>query len=187
MKKVITLFLLLTGIISTLHAQITTKFGDKVSTLDGIMKAYYDVVTVEKGGKVYYERDSLLHWPGALVGSAGVGKNGKPTFHSMSLKRFHELSDPGLERDGFYDKEISRKVEQFGSIYHVWSTYESRNKPDGPIIERGINSIELYNDGTRFWILGWFFDSERKDNPIPEKYLKQSEVRRQKSEKTNKN
>ena len=90
----------------------------------------------------------------------------------MSLKRFHELSDPGLERDGFYEKEISRKVEQFGSIYHVWSTYESRNKQRGPIIERGINSIELYNDGSRFWILGWFFDSERKDNPIPKGYLK---------------
>lgn len=171
MKKAIIL-LLLSYTTSALYAQITTKYGDNVSTLDGIIKAYYDVVTVEKGEKPSYERDSLLHWPGALVGSAGVGKNGKPVFHSMSLKRFHELSDPGLERDGFYEKEISRKVEQFGSIYHVWSTYESRNKQGGPVIERGINSIELYNDGFRFWILGWFFDSERKSNPIPKGYLK---------------
>jgi len=172
MKKVITLLFLLVCLLPALHAQVTTKYNDNVSTLDGIIKAYYDVVTVKKGEKPSYERDSLLHWPGAVVGSSGIGKNGKPVFHSMSLKRFHELSDTGLERDGFYEKEISRKVEQFGSIYHVWSTYESRNEPGGPIIERGINSIELYNDGGRFWILGWFFDSERKDNPIPEKYLK---------------
>jgi len=171
MKKTCILILLFVCILTVSRAQVTTKYNDNVSTLDGIMKAYYDVVTVKKGGKVYYERDSLLHWPGALVGSAGVGKNGKPAFRSMSLKRFHELSDPGLERDGFYEKEISRKVEQFGSIYHVWSTYESRNKPGGPIIERGINSIELYNDGIRFWILAWFFDGERKGNPIPAKYL----------------
>jgi len=171
MKKIGLPFLLLTCTLSIVHAQVTTKYKDNVSTLDGIMKAYYDVVTVKKGEKPSYERDSLLHWPGALVGSAGIGKNGKAVFHSMTLKRFHELSDPGLERDGFYEKEISRKVEQFGSIYHVWSTYESRNEPGGPIIERGINSIELYNDGTRFWILAWFFDGERKDNPIPAEYL----------------
>jgi hypothetical protein len=172
MKKISALLLLLACVSTTLYAQVTTKYKDNVSTLDGIMKAYYDVVTVKKGEKPSYERDSLLHWPGALVGSAGIGKNGKPVFHSMTLKRFHELSDPSLERDGFYEKEISRKVEHFGSIYHVWSTYESRNEPGGPIIERGINSIELYNDGTRFWILAWFFDGERKDNPIPEKYLR---------------
>lgn len=172
MKKISIFLLLFVCTLSVLHAQVTTKYNDNVSTLDGIMKAYYDVVTVKKGEKPSYERDSLLHWPGVVVGSAGIGKNGKPTFHSMSLKRYHELSDPGLERDGFYEKEISRKVEQFGSIYHVWSTYESRNGPGGPIIERGINSIELYNDGKRFWILGWFFDSERKNNPIPAKYLK---------------
>jgi hypothetical protein len=171
MKKIILLLLMLTYMLPMLHAQVTTKYADNVSTLDGIIKAYYDVVTVKKGEKPSYERDSLLHWPGAMVGSAGVGKNGKPVFHSMSLKRFHELSDPGLERDGFYEKEISRKAEHFGSIYHVWSTYESRNEPGGPIIERGINSIELYNDGTRFWILAWFFDGERKGNPIPPEYL----------------
>jgi len=172
MKKIILLLLMLTYMLPMLHAQqVATKYGDNVGTLDGIIKAYYDVVTVKKGEKPSYERDSLLHWPGAMVGSTGVGKNGKPVFHSMSLKRFHELSDPGLERDGFYEKEISRKAEQFGSIYHVWSTYESRNEPGGPIIERGINSIELYNDGTRFWILAWFFDGERKGNPIPPEYL----------------
>lgn len=173
MKKISILLLLFACTLSMLRAQVITKYNDNVSTLDGIMKAYYDVVTVKKGEKPSYKRDSLLHWPDAVVGSAGIGKNDKPIFHSMSLKRFHELSDPGLQRDGFYEKEISRKVEQFGSIYHVWSTYESRNKQGGPIIERGINSIEIYNDGTRFWILAWFFDSERKDNPLPSKYLSQ--------------
>jgi hypothetical protein len=153
------------------HAQVTTKYGDDVSTLNGIMKSYYDVVTVEKGGKVYFERDSLLHMPDVRVGSASVSKSGKMVFHLMTLKEYHKRSDASLEREGFYEKEISRKVEQFGSIYHVWSTYESRHTKTGPVIERGINSIELYFDGTRFWILGWFFDSERKGNPIPAKYL----------------
>jgi hypothetical protein len=167
------LFLILILILATLttQAQIITKYGDNVSTLDGIMKAYYDVVTVKKGEKASYERDSLIHWPNVNVGSVSKAKSDNTTFHYMSLKEYHRLSDPYLEKDGFYEKEISRKVENFGGIYHVWSTYESRNYADGPIIERGINSVELFYDGKRFWILGWFYDGERKDNPIPKKYL----------------
>ncbi|WP_426668868.1 hypothetical protein ACPPVU_21905 [Mucilaginibacter sp. McL0603] len=174
MKKTfpILMLILLTSLLQIANAQPITKYSDNVSTLNGIIKAYYDVVTVKKGGKVSYERDSLIHWPDVSVGSASINKNGKLTFHYMSLKEYHRRSDAYLEKDGFYEKEISRKVENFGSIYHVWSTYESRNEPGGPIIERGINSIELFFDGTRFWILGWFYDGERKDNPIPKKYLK---------------
>lgn len=156
---------------SAAYAQITTKFGDNVSTLDGIIKAYYDVVTVQKGGKVYYERDSLLHWPGVLVGISGMGKDGKPKMKNMTLKEYHRLADPGLEKNGFDEREISRKAEKFGSLYHVWSTYESRNSHDGPIIERGINSIELYYDGARFWIMSWYYDNERNNNLIPKEYL----------------
>ena len=170
LRLLLTAALFLT-VIHNSHAQVFTKYGDNVSTLDGIIKAYYDVVTVEKGGKVFYERDSLLHWPNANVGLAGLSKAGKAVFHYMTLKEYHQHSDASLEKDGFYEKEISRKVENFGAIYHVWSTYESRNSATGPVIERGINSIELFNDGSRFWILGWFFDSERKNNPLPAKYL----------------
>ncbi|HNP22158.1 MAG TPA: hypothetical protein PKM63_16325 [Panacibacter sp.] len=149
----------------------TTKYGDNVATLDGIMKAYYDVVTVKKGEKVSYERDSILHIASAQVGWNQQGKDGKPNLTMISLKDYHKMSDAYLEKNGFYEIEISRKVEKFGSVYHVWSTYETRNTSDGPIIGRGINSIELFFDGTRFWIITWLFDDERKDNPIPSEYL----------------
>jgi len=153
------------------YAQVKTAFGDEVGTLDGIIKAYYDVVTVKKGEKVSYQRDSCLHVPDALVGSAQKGKDGKVGLKLITLKQFHLNSDAFLEKDGFYEKEINRKVEHFGAIYHVWSTYESRNVADGPVIERGINSIELYFDGARFWILSWVFDNESKEQPIPKQYL----------------
>jgi len=173
MKKIaLTLIVLFISVMCfNASAQIITKYGDNVSTLDGIIKAFYDVVSVKKGSKVYFERDSLLHWKDVRVGGVSMNKNGKATIGFVTLKRFHELSDPYVEKDGFDEKEISRKVEKFGAVYHVWSTYESRNEPGGPVIDRGINSIELFNDGSRFWILGWFYESERKDNPIPAEYL----------------
>ncbi len=163
--------LVLVSICCGAHAQVVTTYGDNLSTLNGIIKAYYDVVTVEKGQKPSYQRDSMLHVPNVNVGWATRSKDGKTGVKYVTLKEYHRQSDDYLAASGFYEKEISRKVEKFGAIYHVWSTYESRNTKTGPVIERGINSIELFYDGARFWILGWFFDNERKDNPIPAKYL----------------
>jgi hypothetical protein len=37
---------------------------------------------------------------------------------------------------------------------------------------RGINSIQLFNDGTRWWVVNIFWDSERQGLTIPDKYLK---------------
>lgn len=167
-------FLLLVGFLffqSVVIAQNKTAFGDEVSSLDGIIKAYYEVVSVKVGEKISYERDSLLHSVHALVGLPSTGKDGKFKLNLMSLKEYHRIADASLEKNGFYEKEISRKVEHFGAIYHVWSTYESRNEITGPVIDRGINSIELFYDGTRFWITSWSFDSESNENRIPKEYL----------------
>ena len=79
----------------------TTKYGDNVATLDGIMKAYYDVVTVKKGEKVSYERDSILHIASAQVGWNQQGKDGKPNLTMISLKDYHKMSDAYLEKNGF--------------------------------------------------------------------------------------
>jgi hypothetical protein len=137
---------------------VLTKYGDNVGTLDGIIRAYYDVVTIKKGDNVSYERDSLLHVPGVRVAAIGQDQNGKSVLQYTSLKLFHKESDPYMEKNGFIETEVDRKVEHIHSLWHVWSSYESRNTTGGPIIERGTNSIELYFDGKRFWILGWFYD-----------------------------
>jgi len=137
---------------------VLTKFGDDVGTLDGIIKAYYDVVSVKKGEKVSYERDSLLHIPGVRIGSAGIDAKGSPVLHYTTLKEYHRESDAYMERNGFYERETARQVHNIRNIYQVWSSYESRYTADGKVIAQGVNSIELYYDGKRFWILGWFYD-----------------------------
>ena len=61
--------------------------------------------------------------------------------------------EPLFEKSGFYKTEIARRVEHFGSIAHVWSTYESRRDPGDPEpFMRGINSIQLFNDGKHWCI-----------------------------------
>ena len=79
---------------------------------------------------------------------------------------------PYFATAGFYEKEVARRVEQFGQIAHVWSTYESRHDPnDAEPFMRGINSIQLFNDGSRWWILSIYWQHESRQHAIPEKYL----------------
>jgi hypothetical protein len=51
----------------------------------------------------------------------------------------------------------------------AFSTYDSKRIPDGEPFARGINSFQLYGDGTRWWIVTIFWDAEAPDKPIPAK------------------
>src|SRR5204863_438347 len=84
---------------------------------------------------------------------------------NASMKRY-------FTEHGFYEKEIARCTEQFGHIAHVWSTYESRHNADDPTpFMRGINSIQLFYDGARWWIVTIYWQQESTEHPVPEKYL----------------
>jgi hypothetical protein len=92
----------------------------------------------------------------------------------MSLEDYIGSSGPFLEKNGFFEAEVSRKTDQFGGVAQVFSTYESRKTlADEKPFMRGINSIQLWHDGKRWWILTVFWQPETPQLPIPEKYLKQ--------------
>ena len=76
-----------------------------------------------------------------------------------------------LEEIGFFESEIGRVTEEFGNVAHAFSTYGSRIEEDAEPFQRGINSIQLFWDGSRWWIVNIVWDQERDDNQIPDKYL----------------
>jgi hypothetical protein len=98
----------------------------------------------------------------------------RPVCAANIIKRNSPIArvEPFFKENGFYEKEIARRTEQFGNIAHVWSIYESRhNKNDPEPFMRGINSIQLFNDGKRWWIVNIYWQQESAENPIPQKYL----------------
>jgi len=143
--------------------------AEDVGTLDGLIAAYYDVISGPAGPR-QWSRDRTLYIPDIRFVSMSMGKDGKPVAHTMSHQQFVDASDKGLQA-GFYEQEVHRSTERFGNIAHVFSTYESRVKADGPVIARGINSIEAFFDGKRWWIASAIWDEERPDNPMPPEYL----------------
>jgi hypothetical protein len=157
---------------TTSHVDVPTiaPRPDDVANLDALIAAYYDVISGPAGQPRQWSRDRTLYIPDIRFVSMSLGKEGKPVAHTMSHQQFVDASDKGLLA-GFYEKEVHRTTQRFGNIAHVFSTYESRTKADGPVIARGINSIEAFWDGKRWWIASAIWDEERADNPLPLEYL----------------
>lgn len=155
------------------HVEVPTVAAraEDVGTIDGIMKAVYDVISGPAGQPRQWSRDRTLYIPEIRFVAMSEDRSGRPRAQVVSHQQFVDSSDSLLVKEGFYESEIHRVTERFGNIAHVFSTYESRNKADGPVIARGINSAELFFDGKRWWIASNIWDDERPDNPLPAEYL----------------
>ncbi len=128
-------------------AQVGGGRMEDVESLDAILSAYYEVVSRPAGTAPDRERDEWIHHPDALVAITGVDPGGEPVIRTMTLEEYHDrFGDPDAE--AFYEWEIHRLVQRFGNVAHVWSTYASSREPGGDVFGRGINSIQLYHDGT---------------------------------------
>jgi len=161
------------------HVQVTTiePRAEDVATIDGVVRAFYEVISGPAGQPRQWARDRSLYIPDVRFVAVSKTKDGKIVARPMTHQEFVDRSDAGLVKDGFYETEIHRETQRFGQIAHVFSTYESRIKADGPVVERGINSLELFNDGKRWWVLSVQWDEERKDNPIPPAHLPSTDKR----------
>ena len=144
-----------------------------VASIDAIIGAVYDSISGPAGQKRDWERERSLYYPGArLIPTAKPGTNSNLAPQMLDVDGFIARVKPYFAENGFFEKEIARRTERFGHIAHVWSTYESRhNAHDPEPFMRGINSIQLFYDGSRWWIVTIFWQQESTDHPIPGKYL----------------
>ena len=157
--------------------EVETRNADPadVASINAIIRATYDVISSPAGKKRDWNREHSLFYPGArLIPTASIpGRNDvdlEPQI--LDVEGYIARAEPLFEKAGFYEAEIARRVERFGRIAHVWSTYESRHNPDDakPFM-RGINSIQLFYDESRWWIVSVYWQHESTEHPIPEKYL----------------
>ena len=150
-----------------------------VASIDAIVNAAYDAISGPPAKKRDWDRERSLYIPGARLIPTAMKAGADPNEvvdlapHMLDVEAFIARVEPFFEKSGFYEKEIARRIEQFGQIAHVWSTYESRHNDDDPEpFMRGINSIQLFNDGNRWWIVNIYWQQESAEHPIPAKYLK---------------
>jgi hypothetical protein len=145
---------------------------DDVASLDSIIKAVYDVISGPAGQKRDWDRMRSLFVPDARMGAAVRTRSGDIRYFGTTTERYIEGNDKIMTEKGFFEKELHRHVDTFGNISQVFSTYESRWKlDDEKPFERGINSIQLINDGKRWWVVSIFWQGEDDKLPLPAEWL----------------
>jgi hypothetical protein len=142
-----------------------------VESIDGIISALYQSISGAAGVDRQWDRFRSLMAPGARLIPTGRRPDSTWTMRTMSPEEYITANDAGLKR-GFFEKEIARKMDRFGNIVQLFSTYESRRADtDAQPFARGINSIQLHFDGKRWWIVSIFWEAESALHQLPAEYL----------------
>jgi hypothetical protein len=153
--------------------------GD-VDSVDHLVAALYNVISGPAGQQRDWDRFRSLFLPDGRLGAIRAdapAASDQPARKSDIVFRTPEMyverDDPYFKTHGFFERSIANRVEEFGNLVHVWSTYESRHAADdAKPFTRGVNSIQIVHAQRRYWLASVLWDDERPGLRLPEKYLK---------------
>ena len=146
-------------------------YQNDAKSVDAIIGAVYAVISGEPGQARDWNRFRNLFKPETRLIPTRKNESGELVIRAMSPEEYIELFSSRVST-GFFEKELHRATESYGTVTHAFSTYETKEKKDGPVTNRGINSIQLFYDGHRYFIINIFWCAESLGYPLPEKYLK---------------
>lgn len=144
---------------------------EDVASIDAIVRATYEAVSFSEGRGPDGVRLAGLCSPHARLSKVNAGGIDDMSVAEFVMRVQARIQSGGLRT--FIERELSRRTEVFAGIAHVFTTYEARTAIDegDELLYRGINSIQLRNDGRRWWILTILWTDEHGDSTIPAVYL----------------
>jgi hypothetical protein len=129
--------------------------------IDAAIRGVYQVISGPPGRKRDFDRMRSLFAPGATM--KAIGPKG---LHGGSVEDYIARDKDILERDGFTERELGRRLEVWGGLATAWSSYDGRTA-NGSFHERGINSFELVRIDGKWLIASILWQEETPDNPLP--------------------
>lgn len=167
MKKLY-LFLALSCMSLLTFAQSAANDKD-VASVDGIIKALYEVISGEAEEPRNWDRFRNLFAKDARLIPTYKGPDSNYAYRTITPEEY--ITRFSSRKMGFYEWELSRKTESYGTIVHVFTTYATKFTKDGAITNRGINSIQLLKDKNRYYIMNIFWCGEDSGFALPAQYL----------------
>ena len=147
------------------------KYAKDVSSVDNIIAALYNVICGAPGEPRDWERFKYLFGKDAKLIPTGKDAAGKYLYRTMTPEEYITMFSTRI-KTGFFEKELKRETVSFGTVYHAFSTYETRETENGPSTNRGINSIQLFKDQDRFYIVNIFWCAESMGFTLPDAALR---------------
>jgi hypothetical protein len=153
------------------YAQSPKDYSNDVANIDNIIAALYEVISGGPGEPRDWDRFLYLFSADGKLIPTRKGPDGVFTYRYWTPEEYRDMFVSSRSTVGFYELELYRVSEQYGAIAHAFSTYETRAEPNGPATNRGINSIQLMNDGKRWYVVNVFWSAESDGFPLPDHYL----------------
>lgn len=164
MRKII---LCLTCLVSTYSF---AQYQNDVTSEDAIIKALYDVISGPSTQNRDWDRFRNLFTKEARMMTVAPHKDSGKVVRTITPEQYIERNGKRLQEIGFVEAELNRITESYGAVTHAFSTYKSDYAVNGtPMKAKGINSIQLFNDGKRYYIVSVYWDGDSK-LVMPEKY-----------------
>jgi hypothetical protein len=152
-------------------AKVPAPRPEDVKSVDAIINAAYEAISGPAGTRDW-NRFRSIFLPQARFTEVGKGEDGGTIIISWGVEDFIRDAGAIFAKDAFYENGMVNEAAGYGNMRQVLSSYESRHAAGEKPFQRGINSFQVLNDGKRWWIVSIFWDSERPDNPLPEKFVK---------------
>ncbi len=106
---------------------------EDVKSIDAIVAAVYDTISGPAGNRDWDRLRSLFYRDARLIPCVKAAQEqAEPaiTARVWTVEDYIKRAEPAVKANGFFEREIARRVERFGSVAHVFSTYESRHAAD---------------------------------------------------------
>jgi hypothetical protein len=137
-----------------------------LAAIDQAIHAVYDVISGPAGQKRDFDKMRSLFAPGATM--KAIGPKG---LRGGSVEDYIARNQAVLEKEGFNERELGRRVEIWGGLATAWSAYDGRTA-NGSFHERGINSFQLVKVEGKWLVASILWQEETPDNPLPAQLTK---------------
>lgn len=172
MENLIRSLILVLVISTSLQAQSESPYTKDVKNIDNLILALYESISGEANEERDWERFKYLFAPDAKLIPTARSKEGKVSYKYWTPQEYVDMFTSSRRSTGFFEIELGRITEEFANIAQVFSTYATMEEKNGPIVRKGINSIQLIRDKDRYYIMNIFWSNEEGAETIPEKFLK---------------
>jgi hypothetical protein len=136
--------------------------------IDATMSAVYGVISGPPGQKRDFDRMRSLFAPGATL--KAIGPKG---VRGGTLEDYIARNREALEKEGFTERELGRRVEVWGNLATAWSSYDGRTAK-GSFHERGINSFQLVKIDGKWLVASILWQEETPEFPLPANLIQES-------------
>lgn len=145
---------------------------EDVRSVEAIVTALYDVISGPAGKPRDWQRFRSLFYPGAQMMIITRAKTGLRTI-PFTPEDYVTGNSEHFATHAFFEKELHRQVSGYGDLVNVQSAYEASEAPGGKVIARGVNSLQLFFDGQRWWVLNIAWTDEKTaGKPVPKDFIR---------------